>query len=109
MENDRMIDTKLTGERIKTVCKIKGITVRQIQEELHIGAYQSVYGWFHGQALPSLDNFYELSKLLHVPMESLIVEERKNRRDKRLGGEHSRMDRIYQYYVKSKKIFNKIA
>lgn len=69
-----MIHVKLTGQRIKQLCKEKGITVKQIQEELGIGAYQSVYNWFCGKTLPSLDNFYSLCKLLGVSMESLIVE-----------------------------------
>lgn len=69
-----MIDTKRTGHRLKTVCEQKGINVKVIQEKLHIGAFQSVYNWFSGKTLPSLDNLYELCKLLGVSMESLIVE-----------------------------------
>lgn len=69
-----MIDMKLTGKRIASVCKDRGITVRKIQKELNIGAFQSVYNWFNGKTLPSLDNFYGLCKLLNVSMESLIVE-----------------------------------
>lgn len=69
-----MIDTKLTGERIRYECKRKGITVKQIQNVLNIGAFQSIYDWFSGKSLPSLENFYELSKLLKIKMEYLIIE-----------------------------------
>ena len=68
------IDMKKTGERIKCLCEAKGITVRNIQEELGIGAFQSVYNWFVGKSLPSLDNMYRLSRLLNVPMETMIVD-----------------------------------
>lgn len=70
-----MIDMKLTGCRIRQECRKQGITVKQIQEKLHIGSFQSVYNWFCGKTLPSVDNLLELSKLLHVPMESLLIEE----------------------------------
>lgn len=69
-----MIDMQKTGQRIKETCDNQGITVRQIQDELKIGSFQSIYSWFHGKTLPSLDNFYALCKLLDVSMESMIVE-----------------------------------
>lgn len=70
-----MIDMRKTGQRIKETCDNQGITVRQIQDELNIGSFQSVYSWFHGKTLPSLDNFCALCKLLHVSMDSMIVEQ----------------------------------
>ncbi len=44
-----------------------------IQRELYIG-FQSVYAWFSGKTLPSLDNLYRLSRLLRVPMDEMIVD-----------------------------------
>ena len=66
------IDMKKTGSKIKRLCKEKNITVKDIQKELGIGAFQSVYDWFSGKSLPSLDNFFYLSKLLKVRMEDMI-------------------------------------
>lgn len=66
------IDMKRTGTKLKKLCKEKGITVKDIQTELCIGAFQSVYDWFSGKSLPSLDNFFYLSKLLKVKMEDMI-------------------------------------
>lgn len=77
MENDVLqINIKATGKRLKNLCEKKCVTVKRIQEELHIGAYQSVYNWFSGKTLPSLDNMYRLSRLLGVPMEDMIVDNR---------------------------------
>ena len=70
-----MIDMKKTGQRLKWECDMQGLSVKMIQEKLGIGAFQSVYNWFSGKTLPSLDNFYELSKILKVPMEWLIVDQ----------------------------------
>lgn len=72
---DLMIDAKRTGRRIKEACDSQGITVKQIQRELNIGSFQSIYNWFQGKTLPTLDNLYALSKLLGVSMESMIVEQ----------------------------------
>lgn len=66
------IDMRRTGIKLKKLCKEKGITVKDIQKELCIGAFQSVYDWFSGKSLPSLDNFFYLSKLLKVKMEDMI-------------------------------------
>lgn len=74
MRKSIMIDLKLTGQRMRYFCSQRGITVKQIQKELNIGAFQSVYNWFNGKTLPTLDNFYYLSKMLNVSMESMLVE-----------------------------------
>ena len=72
------IDMKQTGNRIKSLCAQRGITVKHIQEKLQIGAFQSVYNWFQGKSLPSLDNMYRLSKLLGVSMDDIIVDSTKS-------------------------------
>lgn len=72
------IDVKRTGRKMKETCRQKGITVKTIQKELYIGSFQSIYAWFSGKTLPSLDNMYRLSRLLGVPMEALIVDAAKD-------------------------------
>lgn len=67
-----VIDMKRTGMKIKHLCRERGISVRDIKEFMNFSSSQSVYDWFHGKSMPSLDNFYALSRLLHVPMENLI-------------------------------------
>ena len=72
------IDIQQTGKKIKETCRQKGITVKTIQKELYIGSFQSIYAWFSGKTMPSLDNMYRLSRLLGVPMEALIVDTAKD-------------------------------
>lgn len=71
-----LIDMEQTGRRIKRLCIGNGYTVRQLQQFLGIGAPQSIYNWFYGKTLPSLDHLYALSALLHVPMNWLLVTEK---------------------------------
>lgn len=47
--------------------------MKEIQELLHLSCPQPVYRWFKGQALPSVDHLYALSKLLCVHMEELLL------------------------------------
>lgn len=99
------IDVKKTGQRIKEMCRIRNITVKDIQEKLYIGSYQAVYAWFSGKSLPSLDNLYRLSRLLNLSMDSLIVgqqEERHAISSSIVTYDNKVPDRILLYYMKLK-------
>lgn len=62
-----------TGERIKLMIKAAGYDVKYIQEYLHLSCPQSIYRWFKGKVLPSVEHLCALSKLLNVHMEDLLV------------------------------------
>lgn len=67
------IDLVLSGERLRSLIKTNGYSVREIQEILCLSCPQPVYRWFNGTTLPSIDNLYTLSILLNVRMEDLLV------------------------------------
>ena len=69
----KIIDVVKTGEKIKQELNEKGISVREVQEILHLNAQQSVFRWFRGETLPSIDNLYTIAYLLRLPMEALIL------------------------------------
>lgn len=68
-----VIDVRETGRQLKLECDRKQVTPRELQEFLGLAALQSIYNWFQGRALPSLDNFYALSCYLGTGMETLVV------------------------------------
>lgn len=68
-----MIDLKETGEKIKRLCKEAGYTPASLKRILNLGCVQTVYKWFNGENVPSIENFYALSLLLGVQMEDLLV------------------------------------
>lgn len=68
-----VIDVQETGKQLRRTCDRKRVSPREIQEFLGLAALQSVYSWFQGRALPSLDNFYALSCYLGTRMEELVV------------------------------------
>ena len=63
-----------TGEWLRYLCKIKNITVTDIQDKLQIVSNQAVYAWFNGKTLPSLNNMLALSYLLGVKMSDMVVD-----------------------------------
>lgn len=71
-----MIDIKKTGVLLRAICRKNHITVQDIQEFAHISSNQAVYSWFNGRSLPSVDNFYALSKMTGIPMDKMIIEKK---------------------------------
>ena len=71
-----LIDREKTGQQIKKMMEERGITVLEVQKYLCLGCVQSIYHWFHGKSLPSLDNLYALSELMQVPMDALVCGDR---------------------------------
>ncbi len=62
-----------TGTKIKAMLKAAGYEVRDIQGYLHLSCPQSIYRWFAGEILASVEYLCALSKLLNVHMEDLLV------------------------------------
>lgn len=74
-----------TGQNIKQIIKSKGFSVRDVQEYLELTTPQSIYHWFDGRNLPTIDNLYALSGLLGVPVDSLLVGNRSKAEEKQQG------------------------
>ncbi len=69
----RPIDMEKTGARIKEMLNRAGYDVKYIQSYLHLSCPQSIYRWFKGKTLPSVEHLSALSDLLHVNMNELLV------------------------------------
>ena len=67
------IDLIKTGANIKKMLKTAGYEVRDIQKYLHLSCPQSIYRWFKGKILPSVEHLCALSRLLDVHMEDFLV------------------------------------
>ena len=69
----KVIDMPRTGERLRELCKERGLTAKDIQRLLNLSSTRAVYDWFNGKTLPSIDNLYMLSDILDIPMDEIIV------------------------------------
>lgn len=65
-----------TGENISRLRKIKGLSIRDIQEAMGFNTPQAIFKWLRGETLPSLDNLVVLSELLDVSIDEILVKER---------------------------------
>lgn len=68
-----IIDIKRTGFNLKRICEDRKISAVELQNFLGLSCPQTVYRWFSGQAIPSVDNLFALGKLLELPIEKLLV------------------------------------
>ncbi len=69
----QIIDIQKTGEHLKGLCKQHSISVSELQEVLHLKCPQSIYRWFKGETLPTVDHLIVLAHRMKLPVEELIV------------------------------------
>ena len=68
-----VLDLAGTGAKIKTLMQQRGISVRQLQTILDFPYVQTIYNWFQGKNMPSIDNLVVLSQILGVSMDDIVV------------------------------------
>ena len=71
------INLRETGVNLHRIMDKRGITPKDIKEFLNLGSIQTVYNWFNGQNLPTVDHLYALSQLLQVSIDEIICGNRK--------------------------------
>lgn len=67
------INIEKTGKRLKEMINIAGYDVKYIQRYLHLACPNSIYRWFKGKILPSVEHLSALSVLLGVHIDELLV------------------------------------
>ncbi len=97
-----MIDVKRTGENIKRIMMIHGMSVKDIQEFLELSTSQSIYHWFDGRNLPTLDNLYALSELFRIPVDAFIKGNREYEYDQTENAAYRRTILYYEKLVQLK-------
>ena len=68
-----VLDLEATGTKIKTTMKLKGVTPRQLQLIMDFPYVQTIYNWFAGKNMPTLDNLVVLAQILGVTMDDIVV------------------------------------
>lgn len=68
-----VLDVDATGAKIKSLMKQRGITPRQLQIILNFPYVQTVYNWFSGKNMPTIDNLIVLAQVLGVTVDEIIV------------------------------------
>jgi len=91
-----VIDKEKTGRQIRTLMERRGLSVQDVRAFLSLGCVQSVYHWFDGKSMPTLDNLYALSELLQVPMDMLVVGDRRYHPENEIRPGAERLLRYYR-------------
>lgn len=91
---DSVINTIKTGKNIKKYMDVCGLSVKDVQKALNLASVQAVYYWINGRNIPSLENMYVLSELFMVPIDSIVVGNRKSY----FKNSNPQYQRLYTYY-----------
>lgn len=67
-----VINTELTGRKIKELMDLYHLVPRDIQDYLSLSCVQTVYRWLDGKNIPSIDHLYALSELFHVSIDEIV-------------------------------------
>lgn len=67
------IDMTATGANIHKMIKDRKMTISYIQDIFGFNTPQSIYKWFRGDALPTIDNMVILAKILDTTIDTIIV------------------------------------
>ncbi|MDO5441643.1 MAG: helix-turn-helix transcriptional regulator [Bacillota bacterium] len=70
------IDVIATGKKIESLLRQSDVSVKELANTLGV-SNQSVYKWIKGKSLPTLENLFQISHLLQVSMDEIVVEETK--------------------------------
>lgn len=74
--NYPVLDIKATGERINQLRKDNNLRVIDVAEYMGFESTQAVYKWQRGESLPTVDNLYALSRLLHTSVDEILIGEK---------------------------------
>ena len=74
--NYPVLDIKATGERINQHRKDNNLRVIDVAEYMGFESTQAVYKWQRGESLPTVDNLYALSRLLHTSVDDILIGEK---------------------------------
>ena len=91
---DTVLDMVAIGQNIKWLMRERGYTVKDVQTYLKLGTAQSIYHWFDGKSMPTIDNLYALSDLFCLPVDAML----RGNRNRPVFYRNDRYVRLYMYY-----------
>ena len=69
----RVIDLVKTGKNIERLLSERGLTARDVQQQLGFAERRPIYFWIQGKNLPSIDNLFMLAEMLQVPIDEILI------------------------------------
>ena len=69
-----IIDLRGTGKHIREMCEARGLSSQDIADMMGLADKRTVYFWYAGDRLPSIDNLFMLSRILETTIDDLFIE-----------------------------------
>ena len=69
----RIVDRKMTGRRINNLMLDLGFSVLRLQDLMELESAQSIYKWFAGDTIPTVDKLVKLSQIFDCSIDDIIV------------------------------------
>lgn len=66
-------DLEATGANIRALMRRRGVSARELQAVMGFPYVQTIYNWFKGKNMPSIDNLVVLSQILETRIDEIIV------------------------------------
>ena len=73
MKKTESIDMIATGRHLKKLFQEAHLRTVDIQRLTCLSYPQSIYRWYRGEVLPSVDHLYTFSRVLGMHMEDLLI------------------------------------
>lgn len=65
-----------TGNNISRLRKLKGISIKEIQEAMGFNTPQAIFKWQRGESLPTIDNLLVLAELFDTTIDEIVIKEK---------------------------------
>ena len=65
-----------TGNNIIRLRKMKGISVKQIQEAMGFNTPQAIFKWQRGETMPTIDNLLILSEMFETTIDEILIRDK---------------------------------
>lgn len=69
----KRLDTRATGVNMKRMMRERGLSIKDIQHTCNFGTDQTIYKWFRGQSMPSLDNLVIVADLFKCKVDDILI------------------------------------
>lgn len=73
MDFKHTINKEATGLKLYRLIEQSEMTFAELAEHLELQSPRVIYDWVNGKKMPSLENLYNLAKLLNVNMEDILI------------------------------------
>ena len=70
--NFPVIDPLATGRRIDELRKMKGVSIKELANEMGLSNVSAIYQWRSGRKFPNIDNLIILASVFNTTLDDIV-------------------------------------